>query len=235
MRVKFTDKFIQNVKPPKKGRLSWTDMLESSLDFRVTKTDHRSYSVRVWTGPEGKREQRRITLGHPRERDGQPVLMVAGARAAARDVKIAAAEGRALVPGDGIKGAQTWGELSEEYITWVAVKRRPSTAAEVKRILTSADLAAWRDRPAKTIGPDDMRALRDAVHERGPSMSEKVLRIVSGIGNWAVDEGKLTVSPAKGIRARSPRGNPLYVHLPRKNSFWVSDSHVRHGQMRLDQ
>src|SRR5262249_16249606 len=112
---------------------------------RVTETDHRSYSVRVRTGPDDKRVQRRVTLGHPRERDEHPVLSLAQARQAARDVKQAAAEGKALVPGDGLKGAQTWRELSEEYITWVAGERRPSTAAEIKRILHSRDLAAWQD------------------------------------------------------------------------------------------
>jgi integrase len=50
----------------------------------------------------------------------------------------------------------------------------------------------------------DVRELRDRVHERGsPAMAIKLVRIVSGMGNWAVDEGKLTLSPAKGIRARS--------------------------------
>jgi integrase len=131
------------------------------------------------------------------------VLTLAQARQAARDVKQAALGGRPLVPGDGLKGAQTWGELSEEYITWVRGQRRPSTAAEIKRILHSGDLAGWRDRPAKSIGPDDVRALRDAVHERGPSMGTKVLRIVSGMGNWAVSEGRLPAAPAKGIRTRS--------------------------------
>jgi integrase len=204
MRKKLTDKTIANVRPPKKGRLELSDTLEPGLALRITEDDRRSWAVRVWTGPKDKRVQRRVTLGHPRERDGGPVLTLAQARQAARDVKQAAAEGKALVPGDGLKGAQTWGELSEEYITWVKGERRPSTAAEIRRILHSDDLAAWSDRPAKAIGPDDVRALRDAVHERGPSMGTKVLRIVSGMGNWAVDEGKLAMAPAKGIRTRAP-------------------------------
>src|SRR6516225_10831402 len=114
-RRKLTDKLIQGVLPPKSGRLTYTDTIESALDLRITETDARSWSVRVWCGPDDKRVQRRVTLGHPRERDGQPVLTLAQARQAARDVKQAAAEGKALVPGDFVKGAQTFGELSEQY------------------------------------------------------------------------------------------------------------------------
>jgi integrase len=204
MRVKFTDKLIQNAKPPKKGRLVYTDMLESSLDFRITETDHRSYSVRVWTGPDDKRVQRRITFAYPRERDGSPVLTVAQVRKAGREIKIAAAEGRALKAGDGVRGAQTWGQLSEEYIGWAAENRRPSTAEEIKRIMRSADLAEWRDRPAARISADDVRALRDRVHERGPSMATKIVRIVSGLGIWATNEGRIPSNPAKGVRPRAP-------------------------------
>ena len=76
-RKKLSDKLVQSVQSPKTGRLTLTDTLEAGLDLRVTETDARSWSVRVWTGPADKRVQRRITLGHPRERDGFPVLSLA--------------------------------------------------------------------------------------------------------------------------------------------------------------
>jgi hypothetical protein len=204
MRTKLTDRFIANVQPPKKGRLEFNDTLEPGHVFSVTEHDHRAFSVRVWTGPKDKRKQRRVLIGHPREIDGSPKLTLAEAREGARSIKQAAAEGRALVPGDGVKGAQTWGQLSEEYITWAAENRRPSTAEEIKRIMRSADLAEWYDRPSVRISADDVRALRDRVHERGASMATKTVRIISGMGNWAVDEGKLPANPTKGVRARSP-------------------------------
>jgi integrase len=131
-------------------------------------------------------------------------LTIAQAREAARIVKQRAAEGRALVHGDDVKGSQTWGQMAEQYITWAVENRRPSTAEEIKRIMRSADLAEWRDRPAARISPDDVRALRDRVHERGASMATKVVRLISGMGNWAVDEGRLSANPAKGVRPRAP-------------------------------
>jgi hypothetical protein len=166
MRRKLTEKFVTNVEPPKRGRLEINDALEPGLVLRVTENDARSWAARVWTGPDSARRQRRVLLGHPRAIDGQPVLSLAQAREGARSVKQAAAEGRAVVPGDGLKGAQTWGELCEEYITWAADNRRPSTAAEIKRILNSRDLAEWRDRPAASISADDARRLRDAINAR---------------------------------------------------------------------
>jgi integrase len=204
MRKKLTDRAVANTLPPKTGRLEINDTLEPAFVFSVTSHDHRAFSVRVWTGPKDKRKQRRVLLGHPREIDGAPKLTLAEAREAARSVKQAAAEGKALVPGDGTRGAQTWGQLSEEYVTWAQANRRPSTAEEIRRIMRSRDLAEWRDRPAVRISADDVMALRDRVHERGASMATKVVRIISGMGIWAVDERKLPANPAKGVRPRAP-------------------------------
>jgi integrase len=204
VRKKLTDRVVANEPPPKRGRIEINDTLEPGLVLRITEHDQRSWAVRVWTGPAHARKQRRITIGHPREIDGSPKLTLAEARQAARDVKQAAAEGKALVPGDGVKGAQTWGQLSEEYITWAADNRRPSTAEEIKRIMRSRDLADWRDRPAVRVSAHDVRALRDRVYERGASMATKITRIISGLGNWAVNEGKIPANPAKGVRPKAP-------------------------------
>jgi integrase len=204
VRKKLTDRVVANEPPPKRGRIEINDTLEPGLVLRITEHDQRSWAVRVWTGPAHARKQRRITIGHPREIDGCPKLTLAEARESARSVKQAAAEGKALAPGDGVKGAQTWGDLSTLYIAWAKENRRPSTAEEIARIMRSADLAAWRDRPAERISADDVRALRDRVHERGPSMATKITRIISGMGNWAVDEGRLPANPAKGVRPKAP-------------------------------
>jgi len=203
MRVKLSDKKLQAIVPPKKGRLALADALEPGLVLRVTEDDRRSWSVRVWTGPKDRRVQRRVTLGHPRERDGSPVLSLAAARQAARDVKIAAAEGRALVPGDGLKDVQSWGELAEQYIAAREGERRPATMTQIKRVLRHRDLAEWRNRPAIRIAPDDVRRLRDQVHERGPVMATRYLRVVSAMGKWAVSEGKIGTNPAAGILPRA--------------------------------
>jgi site-specific recombinase XerD len=204
MKIKMTDKKIQSLQPPKTGRLALTDALEPGLDLRVTQTDQRTWSIRCWTGPSDKRVQRRVTLGHPRERDGFPVLSLAAARQAARSIKQAAVEGKALVPGDGLKGAQTFGELAEQYITAIKDKRRPKTMGEVERVLRHKDLASWRDRPAAAISPDDARRLRDAIHERGAGvMATRYLRTVSAMGKWAVSEGKLSESPTRGVKPRA--------------------------------
>ena len=111
-------------------------------------------------GPVDNRVQRRVTLGYPRERDGAPTLSLAQARAAAREVRVAAAEGRSLVPGDGIRGAQTFAQLANEYIAWVECQRRPVTVAEIGRVLRHRDLAEWRDRPAVRITTDDVSSPR---------------------------------------------------------------------------
>jgi integrase len=203
MRKKLTDKTVANVQPPKKGRLELADTLEPGLALRVTDGDVRTWAVRVWTGPATARKQRRVTIGHPRERDGARVLTLAQAREAARSVKIAAAEGRPLVAGDGLKGAMTWGELSDKYIAAIKPARRAKTMSEIERILRHRDLAEWRHRPAVSIAPDDVRGLRDIVHERGPVMGTRYVRTVSALGTWAVSEGLLAESPTRGVKPRA--------------------------------
>jgi integrase len=205
MRNKLTDKRVQNAQPPRTGRVELADALEPGLALRITADDRRSWAVRLWTGPADRRVQRRITLGHPRERDGSPVLTLAQARQAAREVKQAAAEGKPLVPSDGVRrGAVTFGELALQYLAWADGTKRSKTNAERRRMLASADFAMWGDRPAASITAADVRALRDAITERGaPIMATRVLRFIGALGRWAVSEGKLPISPAAGVLPRT--------------------------------
>jgi integrase len=204
-RRKFTDKFIVNAKPPKAGRIEWTDTLEPGLAFRITEDGRRTYALRLWTGPADRRVQRRVRLGHPRDLDGSPVLTLAQARKSAREVKQLAAEGKALTPGDAIsKGAFTFEKLAAKYLEWAKDTKRPRTVDECGRMLRSKDFDAWRDRPATSITADDVRALRDRIHERGAAvLATRALRFVGALGSWAVSEGKLAASPAQGVRPRT--------------------------------
>jgi hypothetical protein len=121
VRIKLTDRFVVNVKPPEHGRLEFTDTLECGLALRVTANDARSWDQRIWTGPAEARYQRRILLGHPRERDGQPVLSLAQAREASRSIKLAAAEGRPLVIGEGLKAQRDRIATKSAAGQWTAV------------------------------------------------------------------------------------------------------------------
>jgi integrase len=205
MRVKLTDKRVQNAKPPRSGRIELTDTLEPQLSLRITEDDRRTWALRLWTGPADKRVQRRVRLGHPRDLDGSPVLTLAQARKAAREVKQLAAEGKPLAPGDAIsKGAFTFEKLAGKYLEWAKDNKRPRTVDECSRMLRSKDFDAWRDRPAASITADDVRTLRDAITERGAAvLATRALRFVSALGSWAVSEGKLAVSPAKDVRPRT--------------------------------
>ena len=73
MRVKLTEKLVQNLKSPKTGRTVLVDILERGLELVVTERDSRAWTTRVRTGPKGQRIQRRVTLGHPRAHDGGAV------------------------------------------------------------------------------------------------------------------------------------------------------------------
>jgi integrase len=210
MRCKLTDKKISALQPPKAGRFVLSDSLERGLDLRITPDDRRTWSIRCWVGSKDDRKQRRVTLGGVRESDGAPTLSLAQARQAARDVKIAAASGQALKPGDGIKDAMTWAELGERYIAAAEGGKLPKgelrekTLGEIRRRLRRSDFAEWNSRPAARITSDDVRALRDEVAKRGPIESRQFVNLVNTVGTWAVEEGLLPVSPAAGVK-RGPR------------------------------
>jgi integrase len=66
------------------------------------------------------------------------------------------------------------------------------------------DLAPWRDRRVATITGDDVRKLRDDIADRGAvTQSNRTLARLQALFNWAVDERRLTTSPAAGIKKRT--------------------------------
>lgn len=190
-----TDKRVQAARPPKSGVLELPDNLIGGLALRITSNDARSWAVRLRVDG----EQIRKTFGYPRDRDGVPVLSLAQARQVAKDLKVAGASGKLdRAP------AGTWGDLVAEYLKHAEGSQRARTYGETKRILEGKDLAAWKDRPARSITSDDVRRVRDAITERGaPISATRTLRKIGAMGTWAKSEGKLDASPAFGIKPRT--------------------------------
>ncbi len=202
MRTKLTPKAVESVKAPKAGRLDVWDKLTPGLHLRITEHDHRTWNVVVWTGPADARRQRRIKLGHPRREDGESVLTLAEARDKAREVQKSAAEGK--LDGGAKEVATTsnsFRAVAAEYLKYLAANRRPVTVSEARRVLElHDDLKAWRDLPIANITPDHVREVRDRIARRAPISSNRTLARVHAMFRWAVDEGRLSTSPAAGIR-----------------------------------
>jgi integrase len=205
--VKLTDKRVAGVKPPKAGRSELWDKLEPGLALRVTEKDARTWTLKIWVGPRDARKQRRVNLGYPRSIDGTPVLTLGQARQRAREVKKLAAEGKPLTADDSQNPAKadTFGILVADYLKQLAANERASTVKEARRVLeTHADLAPWRDRPVASIAGAEVRALRDRIADRGAEIqSNRTLARLHALFNWAVDENRITASPAAGIKKRT--------------------------------
>jgi integrase len=207
--VTLTDKRVAAVTPPKAGRTALWDKLTPGLALRVTPHDVRTWSVMVWVGPPNARKQRRVRLGHPRRVDGEPVLSLAQAREAAREIKKLAAEGKPLTPTDAARqtpaAANTFAAVAAAYLKQLGERERDSTVKEAARILlTHADLAAWRHRPIASITSDMVRELRDEIADRGAGIqSNRTLARLRAMFNWAVDERCIAASPAAGIKPRT--------------------------------
>jgi integrase len=206
--VTLTDKRVAAVRPPKAGRSELWDKLEPGLALRVTEKDARTWTLKIWVGAPDTRKQRRINLGHPRPRDGKPVLTLAQARQKARDVKKLAAEGKPLTPDDSVQNpdkALTFKALVADYLKHLADNERASTVKEATRILvTHADLKNWQDLPLSKITDDEVRKLRDSIADRGAEIqSNRTLARLHALFNWALDEKRIATSPAAGIKKRT--------------------------------
>src|SRR6516165_6235233 len=105
----------------------------------------------------------------------------------------------------------TWRALTENYLKSIEGKNRPSTVQQLTRILRHDDLAAWRERPAVSTTADDVRAVRDHIHDdRGsPVQSTCVLRVqwIRNLGDRGRKAQCLTRQRCQGA-GQSERARP---------------------------
>src|SRR5260370_462016 len=149
------------------------------------------------------RRQRRVKLGHPRREDGEAVLTLAEARDKAREVQKSAAEGKLDGAKEVAATSNSFRAVAADYLKHLAANQRPRTVREARRMLEK-DLAAWRDLPAASITSDQVRALRDAIAERGAEVqSNRMLARLHALFRWAADERRVAANPAAGVKKRT--------------------------------
>jgi integrase len=74
-------------------------------------------------------------------------------------------------------------------------RQAPETLAETMRQLNKDILPRWGDRDIASITENDVRRLRDEVHERAPIAANRVLSKLSTLFAWALREGYIDVNP----------------------------------------
>ncbi|WP_240732165.1 site-specific integrase [Geobacter sp. FeAm09] len=195
--MKFTDKFILNLKP--------TDKIQ---DIREGK----GFGIRVTPGGvktwfflyrfDGRR--RFMNLGH------YPSVSIAEANKRYRDAYSLFEQGKdplalADCEREERRKAPTVSELVTDYIEKHAKKFKRSWAKD-EAILNRDVIPAWGKRKAADIVKRDVIALLDSIIDRdAPGMANNCFQIIRKMFNWAVEKDILTTTPCLGAKLPAPK------------------------------
>ena len=200
-RKRLTDLFVERLKPPQTGRDTYVDATFPGLEFRVTETGHKSFSLR-YRDATGKQE--RYTWPYPAFRP-------ADARKAASAV-LHRLEAGGDPAGEKRARRARRAEFGAEDETFAGVARRylkqqvekntaASTYRETARIIDKDVIPVWGKRPFRSIARRDVSALIDAKAESGAEVqANRVLARLKTLFGWAVTKDLTEKNPCEGLR-----------------------------------
>jgi integrase len=194
---KLTDLFVERVKPPARGRIEYFDASFPGLALRITENGGKSWCAFY----RFRGRLRRFTIGrYPAIKPAQARREAQAALTRAREGFDPATEKRTLRYAPAPQ-ADTFDTLVRDYLERYARKNTgPETFKEAKRILESADLAAWRNRPISEISRRDVIDVIDRIARRAEVQANRTLARLRALFNWAVEKDRLTASPAAGVK-----------------------------------
>jgi integrase len=190
-RIGFTDPLLRSLRPSATARDYW-DTIHRGLIVRVLPSGRVEFAVRYRFG--GLR--RRLKLG------SYPSVSLQEARVRARRAQSAIDDGKD--PAGERQTARaaktdTVASLAADYLVKHARKRKRSWA-EDERVLTVDVLPTWGERSVRDITRRDVRALIEAIAERGaPIMANRTLEIVRKMLNFGVQHEWIDANPASRI------------------------------------
>jgi integrase len=194
---RLTDQFVERVKPPAKGRISYFDASFPGLEMRHSEFGHKGFYL-LYRMP-GDPRLRRVKLGI------YPHVKPARARVLATEAlnKIHAG----IDPGaerQRDRGAapeiDSIDSLIRDYLAQHVSKNcSAGTYTNAKRMLEVDVLPAWRKRTIASITKRDCVALIDRIAERAPVHGNRVLTRVKHMFEWAVSKDRLALSPVDAV------------------------------------
>lgn len=192
MQKKLTARDVETLQPEPGKRVEVFDTVQKGLALRITESGHKSWSVHYRI--DGK--LRRYTIG--------PVdkFTLADARRKAYEVsrdaatkgKDAGAEKRAKRLQ--AKQGETVADLVKAYLEKHAKRHKRSWPAD-DRMFNAEVLPHWRHRKVKEITRRDVRALIEAIADRGsPITANRCLALIRKTWNFAIQQDWIEANPA---------------------------------------
>jgi integrase len=213
--MKFTDKFVENLKPQDKI----TDIREAhGFGIRVLPS-----GIKTWFFIYRIDSKRRfMNLGH------YPAISLSDARRkyrAAYDLYEQGKDPAALADQekDEQRKAHILASLVTEYLERHA-KRFKRSWQEDERILNRDIVPAWGKRKAVDITKRDVISILEGIIDRGsPAMANNTFQVVRKMFNYAVEKDILPYTPCAGIKLPSPKiSRERVLNAAEIKTFWFS-------------
>jgi integrase len=122
------------------------------------------------------------------------------------------------------RSADTWATLSGRYLAEHARKNcKPRTVRDYEWIINDILLPKWRTLKAKEVTRTEVKALIGGIRERGKDvMANRVLGMISTIGNFGVREDVLEFNPAARIGMTKEKSRDRVLSADEIKTAWAA-------------
>jgi integrase len=208
-KIKLTALAVARLNPPESGQIDYFDSSMPAFGVRLSLAGTRTFFV--MTRVHGKLA--RLTIGKAKINDDDAGLSLREAREKAGewldcatrgiDPRHTKAEERA---GNEEKARNTFKTVGERFMRQYGERRLAiSTQREYRRTLFGPDTSVWAERPIASITRADVRAVLDAMVERGrPSAANHTLAYLRKFFNWCAEKDLVELPPTDRISAPTP-------------------------------
>lgn len=163
---------------------------------------------------------------HRRKFGTADTMTATQARAEAQAMKAAAQKGETVgAPTPAQRGTVTLGACVEDWLDYVAARRRPATVRTYRTLMTNLTNAPIARTPVDAIARKDLVAVIDDTNARSPSVGAGLYRTIKSFLSWADARGHMDVT--------LPRANQI-VTTPKPRAVVLTDDQIRDAWIRAD-
>ncbi len=196
-----TDKMLENLNPAAGARVEVWDSYVEGFGYRASTKGRGSFFIMYRL--DGR--QRRMSLGR------YPIMGLEEARGRAKVALAAAKANRDPVQEEdarkreeGEKRARTMQAAVDDFLLKYP-RYRPSTRAEVSRLLKKEVLPTLKERPVSSVTRRDIARVVNAVADRGAAITaNRVLAYLGAFFSWLVERGELEATPLVNLAKPAP-------------------------------
>lgn len=208
--MKLTALAIARLTPPATGQTDYFDTVMPAFGLRISVAGTRTFFV--MTRVHGKLA--RLSIGKAKLNDDDPGISLRDARERAGewsdlatrgiDPRQLKAEERAL---NEDRSRNTFKSVGERFMRqYVEPRLATSTHREYQRALFGPDTAAWANLPIAAITRAHVRAMLDAMVERGsPGAANHTLAYLNKFFNWCAEKDLIETPATSRIKAPAPK------------------------------